>query len=42
MSNPVRLLTLWGPPVALMAVIFAFSAMPSDTERHVWWLFALR
>ncbi len=42
MSKPVRLLTLWGPPVALMALIFAFSAMPSDTDKHVWWIFLLR
>ena len=42
MSKPVRLLALWGPPVALMALIFAFSAMPSDTDKHVWWIFLLR
>jgi VanZ family protein len=42
MSKPVRLLALWGPPLVLMAVIFAFSAMPSDTDKHVWWVFALR
>ena len=42
MSKPVRLLTLWGPPVLLMALIFAFSAMPNDTEKHVWWVFVLR
>ena len=42
MSKPVRLLTLWGPPVALMALIFAFSAMPSDSDKHVWWVFLLR
>lgn len=42
MSKPVRVLALWGPPVVLMALIFAFSAMPSDTDEHVWWVFALR
>ena len=42
MSKPARLLALWGPPLALMALIFAFSAMPSDTEEHAWWVFLLR
>lgn len=42
MSKPVRLLALWGPPVALMALIFAFSAMPSDVEDRAWWDVALR
>ena len=42
MSNPVRLLALWGPPVALMALIFVFSAMPSDVEDRAWWDVALR
>ena len=35
MSKPARLLALWGPPLALMALIFAFSAMPSDVENRV-------
>ena len=42
MSKPVRLFALWGPPLVLMALIFAFSAMPSDSDKHVWWVFALR
>ena len=42
MSKPIRLLALWGPPVALMALIFAFSAMPSDVEQRAWWDVALR
>ena len=42
MSKPVRLLALWAPPVALMALIFAFSAMPSDVEQRAWWDVALR
>jgi VanZ family protein len=25
-----------------MMLIFAFSAMPSDSDRHIWWVFALR
>ena len=42
MSKPVRVLALWGPPVALMALIFAFSSMPSDVEARAWWDVALR
>ena len=42
MSKPVRLLALWGPPVALMALIFAFSGMSSDVEERAWWDVALR
>ncbi len=42
MSKPVRLLTLWGPPLALMVLIFAFSAMPSDSARHAWWVLVAR
>lgn len=42
MSKPVRLLALWGPPLVLMALIFAFSAMPSDSDEHIWWVFVLR
>ncbi len=42
MSKPVRLLALWGPPVALMALIFVFSATPSDVEDRAWWDVALR
>ncbi len=32
MSRSARALALWGPPLLLMAVIFALSAMPSDGE----------
>ena len=42
MSKPLRLLALWGPPVALMALIFAFSSMTSDVEDRAWWDVALR
>ena len=42
MSKPVRLFALWGPPLMLMALIFAFSAMPSDSDKHIWWVFLLR
>jgi hypothetical protein len=42
MSKPVRLLALWGPPVALMALIFAFSGMTSGVEERAWWDVALR
>ncbi len=42
MSKPVRVLALWGPPLVLMALIFAFSAMPSDSDKHIWWIFLLR
>ena len=41
-SKPVRLLTLWGPPVALMALIFVFSAQQSGVEDRAWWDVALR
>jgi len=42
MSKPLRLLALWGPPVALMALIFAFSSMTSGVEDRAWWDVALR
>ena len=29
-----RDLWIWAPPIALMAVIFALSAMPADNEDH--------
>lgn len=32
MSRSARALALWGPPLLLMGVIFALSAMPSDGE----------
>ena len=41
-SGLVRHVGLWGPPVALMAVIFAFSAMPSDSTHHSVVIFVLR
>ncbi len=42
MSKPVHVLALWGPPVALMALIFALSGMPSDVQERAWWDLALR
>jgi len=42
MSKPARLVALWAPPLALMALIFAFSAMPSDVESRAWWDLVLR
>ncbi len=41
-SRPTRPLALWGPPLVLMAVIFALSAMPSDSEHHSIVVFVLR
>ncbi len=32
MPRAARALALWAPPLLLMGVIFAFSAMPSDGE----------
>jgi VanZ family protein len=42
MRKLVRSIPLWVPPVALMALIFALSAMPSDSERHSLVIFVLR
>jgi VanZ family protein len=42
MRKLVRTIPLWVPPVALMALIFALSAMPSDSERHSVVIFVLR
>lgn len=41
--SKVRLnLSLWAPPVAVMAVIFALSGMPSDSADHGPLVFVLR
>ncbi len=42
MSKPRLYLGLWGPPIAAMVVIFAFSAMPSDSSHHSLIVFILR
>lgn len=42
MRNPARTLSLWGPPLVWMAVIFAMSAMPAGDEHHGWLVFVLR
>lgn len=42
MSRPRATLALWGPPILLMIVIFAFSAMPSDSSEHGPIVFVLR
>lgn len=34
MTTGRRTASLWGPPLVLMAVIFALSAMPSDSTDH--------
>jgi VanZ family protein len=38
----VRSIPLWAPPLALMVLIFALSAMPSDSDRHSVVIFLLR
>lgn len=42
MSKPRLYLGLWGPPIAAMVVIFAFSAMPSNSSHHSLIVFILR
>jgi VanZ family protein len=37
-----RLLSLVGPPVAVMALIFFLSAQPGDMEDRAWWDVLLR
>lgn len=34
MPRPLRQAALWGPPLLLMAVIFALSAMPNDDVQR--------
>ena len=34
MASALRTATRWGPPLVLMAVIFAFSALPSDVAER--------
>jgi VanZ family protein len=42
MRNPVRALSIWGPPLAVMAVIFALSAMSSGDPHHAWYIVLAR
>lgn len=42
MPRALRALALWAPPLAFMAMIFAFSAMPSDGEDRGALVFLLR
>ena len=39
LSHP---LAIWGPPVVVMAIIFALSAMSSSDPHHAWYIVALR
>ena len=42
MPRAVRIASLWGPPLVLMALIFALSAMPTDDVDRGWLVVALR
>ena len=42
MRNPARALSIWGPPLAVMAVIFAMSAMSSSDPHHAWYIVVVR
>ena len=41
-SSPLRTISLLGPPLVVMAVIFALSAMPSGSTHHGLVVFVLR
>lgn len=42
MRNALRAAAPFAAPIALMALIFAFSAMPSDNEHHSTLMFVMR
>lgn len=42
MRNALRIAVPFAAPLALMALIFAFSAMPSDNEHHSTLMFVTR
>ncbi len=39
LSHPVG---IWGPPILIMAVIFALSAMPAGDPQHAWYIVVVR